>query len=194
MRHLVLRVFAAALILAAGCEPDEANRTELKTGHEIDSSRLRPGLDLSYVEDSLGSASEVADAKAVRRGVISRVELPGIEREERFGLQFRGYLRIPFDDVYTFELTSDDGSQLIINNTLVIDHDGWHTSSGRVGSIGLARGHHRLRILYFQGVNDRKLALRVRRGEQPFETVPDEWFYVEDRLVVDPDLPMTDAP
>jgi hypothetical protein len=48
MRHLVLRVFAAALILAAGCEPDEANRTELKTGHEIDSSRLRPGLDLSY--------------------------------------------------------------------------------------------------------------------------------------------------
>jgi hexosaminidase len=194
MRHLVLRVFAAALILAAGCEPDEANRTELKTGHEIDSSRLRPGLDLSYVEDSLGSASEVADAKAVRRGVISRVELPGIEREERFGLQFRGYLRIPFDDVYTFELTSDDGSQLIINNTLVIDHDGWHTSSGRVGSIGLARGHHRLRILYFRGVNDRKLALRVRRGEQPFETVPDEWFYVEDRLVVDPDLPMTDAP
>lgn len=194
MRNLVLRAFAAALLLVAGCGPEEATRTELMTGHEIDSSRLRPGLHLSYVEDSLESAAEVADAKAVRRGVIPRVEFPGIERSERFGLRFRGYLRVPFDDVYTFELTSDDGSQLVIGNTLVIDHDGRHASSAKVGSIGLFRGHHRLRILYFQGVDDRELALRVRWGEQQFEAVPDEWLYTEDRLFADPDLPMTDAP
>ncbi len=62
------------------------------------------------------------------------------------------------------------------------------------GAIGLSKGHHRLRVLYFQGGGGRALRLRVRRGDGPFEEVPDEWFYVEDRLSSDPDLPMTDAP
>jgi hypothetical protein len=51
-----------------------------------------------------------------------------------------------------------------------------------------------LRIPYFQGGGGRSLTLRVRRGEGPFEAVPDEWLYIEDHLASDPDLPMTDAP
>lgn len=191
---MVFLTWAVAVLLVTACEADTGARSGLRAGHEIDSSRLRPGLTLSYVEDSLGSAADVADAEASRRGIIPRVEFPGIERNEDFGLEFRGYLRVPFDAVYTFELTSDDGSQLFINKTLVVDNDGWHAASEEAGEIGLARGHHRLRILYFQGSDDRVLRLRVRHGDEPLEPVPDEWFYVEDRLVADPDLPMTDAP
>ncbi|MBT8478809.1 MAG: family 20 glycosylhydrolase, partial [Gemmatimonadetes bacterium] len=170
------------------------SRTVLRTGLDIDSSRLRPGLSLAYVEGTFGSAAEVADAGAVAGGVIPRVELPGIERDEGFGLLYGGYLRVPFDGVYVFELTSDDGSQLYIDEQLVIDHDGHHSASPKTGAIGLAKGHHRFRALYFQGGGGRELVLRVRRRGGPFEQVPDEWFYVEDRLSSDPDLPMTDAP
>jgi hypothetical protein len=63
-----------------------------------------------------------------------------------------------------------------------------------MGAIGLSKGHHRVRILYFQGGGGRNLTLRVRRGQDPFEPVPDEWLYIEDHLASDPDLPMTDAP
>ncbi len=169
-------------------------RTNLRTGLDIDSSRLRPGLSLAYMEGDFESAAEVADAVAARRGSVPRVELPGIEREESFGLLYRGYLRVPFDDVYIFKLTSDDGSQLYIKEELVIDHDGHHSPSPKSGTIALSKGHHRLRVLYFQGGGGRGLGLRVRRGAGPFVPVPDEWFYVEDRLASDPDLPMTDAP
>jgi hypothetical protein len=136
----------------------------------------------------------VADADPVGSGIAARVELPGIEREESFGLLFRGYLRVPYDDLYTFEIRSDDGSQLYISEQLVIDHGGLRTPLPAVGAIGLRKGHHRLRVLYFQGDGDRNLALRVRRAGEPLGAVPDQWFYVEDPLAPDRDLPMTDAP
>ena len=169
-------------------------RTILRTGLDIDSSRLRPGLSLDYAEGEFASVSEVEGAEAAQRGTSPRVELPGDAREESFGLRFGGYLRVPHDDIYSFEITSDDGSQLIVDEQVVIDHDGYHSASAKVGAIGLAKGHHRLRVLYFQGGGGRDLTLRVRRGEGPFEAVPDEWFYIEDRLTPDTDLPMTDAP
>jgi hexosaminidase len=169
-------------------------RTVLRTGLDIDTSRLRPGLALSYVEGQLASVSELEYLELSQQGVVARVELPGIERQEEFGVELKGYLRVPFDDIYTFEITSDDGSQLIIDEQIVVDHDGYHSASPKRGGIGLMKGHHRLRVLYFQGGGGRDLALRVRRGEGPFDAIPDEWFYVEDPLASDPDLPMTDAP
>jgi len=169
-------------------------RTVLRTGLDIDSSRLHPGLSLDYQEGGFASVSEVEDAEALQRGTSPRVEFPGVAREESFGLRFGGYLRVPYDDIYSFEITSDDGSQLLVDEQVVIDHDGYHSASAKVGAIGLAKGHHRLRVLYFQGGGGRDLSLRVRRGEGPFEAAPDEWFYIEDRLASDPDLPMTEAP
>jgi len=169
-------------------------RTVLRTGLDIDSARLRPGLSLDYSEGEFASVSEVEDAVALRRGSSPRLEIPGVARDANFGLRFGGYLRVPYDDIYLFELTSDDGSQLIIDEQLVIDHDGYHSGTAKTGAIGLSRGHHRLRILYFQGGGGRELTLRVRRGEDPFEAVPVEWLYIEDHLASDPDLPMTDAP
>ncbi len=81
---------AARVVLPAGRAGPVARasfaRTVLRTGLDIDSSRLRPGLSLAYVEGTFGSASEVADAEAVPGGITPRIELPGIERDEGFGL------------------------------------------------------------------------------------------------------------
>ena len=170
------------------------SRAVLRTGLDIDTSRLRPGLTLSYVEGEFASVSELESLEPSRQGVSARLEFTGVEREENFGLEFTGYLRVPFDDVYSFEITSDDGSQLLIDEQIVIDHDGYHSASPRAGAIGLAKGHHRLRALYFQGGGGRELALRVRRGNDAYEAVPDDWFYVEDPLASEPHIPMTDAP
>jgi len=62
------------------------------------------------------------------------------------------------------------------------------------GSIALAKGHHRIQVLYFQGGGGRDLGLRVRRDEAPFEAVPDDWYYVENILVRGKALPLTDSP
>jgi len=151
-------------------------RTSLVAGQDVGGLQLRPGLEFAYTEAAFQSAREVAEAPATRRGRTPRVQLTGEERAEDFGLRLDGYLKVPADDLYVFELTSDDGSQLYLNNDVVIDHDGWHGATGKTGTIALASGHHRMRVLFFQGGGGRDLALRVRRADGPFEPVPDEWF------------------
>ena len=151
-------------------------RTSLVAGQDVGGLQLRPGLEFAHTEAAFQSAREVAEAPATRRGRTPRVQLTGEERPEDFGLRLDGYLQVPADDLYVFELTSDDGSQLYLNNEVVIDHDGWHGATGKTGTIALASGHHRMRVLFFQGGGGRDLALRVRRADGPFEPVPDEWF------------------
>jgi hexosaminidase len=151
-------------------------RTSLVPAQDLDGVELLPGLTYGYVEGAFESAAEIAEARATRQGRTPRVQLTGAERPEHFGLRVDGYLRVPADDVYVFELTSDDGSQLFVNDDLVINHDGWHGATAKTGAIALESGHHRLRVLFFQGGGGRDLALRVRRGSGPFEPVPDGWF------------------
>src|SRR5687768_18342236 len=41
---------------------------------------------------------------------------------------------------YTFRLTSDDGSRLLIDNALVINHDGLHGATPMEGTVTLTTG------------------------------------------------------
>jgi signal transduction histidine kinase len=51
---------------------------------------------------------------ALKTGTVSNFDLGVISRTEHVGLRFTGYLQVPRDGLYTFYLTSDDGSQLFI--------------------------------------------------------------------------------
>ena len=53
--------------------------------------------------------------------------------------------------IYIFELHSDDGSQLYIDDVLVVDNDGVHPTIGRRGRMLLTTGMHPVEIRYFQG-------------------------------------------
>jgi signal transduction histidine kinase len=51
---------------------------------------------------------------ALKTGTVSNFDLSVLSRNEHVGLRFTGYLQVPQDGLYTFYLTSDDGSQLFI--------------------------------------------------------------------------------
>jgi hypothetical protein len=70
--------------------------------------------------------------------------------QEYFGFQFKGFIEVPVDGVYTFYLVSDDGSRLWIGDTLVVDNDGLHGSELAEGRIALAAGKHAIHVGYFQ--------------------------------------------
>jgi len=156
-------------------------RTSLQPASDVAGLPLRPGLRYAYTEGSFGSVLEGFQATPLEYGFTPRVQLTGEERPEHFGLFFNGYVEVPEDGLYTLELTSDDGSQLYVNNELLIDHDGFHGATGKTGMVALTRGHHRLGVWFFQSGGGKDLALRIRRGDGPFEPVPDEWLSVEDK-------------
>lgn len=74
---------------------------------------------------------------------------------EWFAISFTGYLDVPADGTYAFQLCSDDGSKLLIDPgtglSTVVDDDGVHGMQCQTGSIDLTVGLHPIRVDYFQG-------------------------------------------
>ena len=81
---------------------------------------------------------------------------------ENFAIRFRAELEINVPGVYVFELYSDDGSQLYIDGSLVVDNDGIHPAMSRQGRKKLGTGLHTVEIHYFQG---------------PRHAIALQWFY-----------------
>ena len=95
---------------------------------------------------------------------------------ENFAIRFHAELEINMPGVYVFELYSDDGSQLYIDGSLVVNNDGIHPAISRQGRIRLGTGIHAVEIHYFQG---------------PRQAIALQWFYQPpngSRQIVPPDV------
>ena len=55
----------------------------------------------------------------VKRGMVDNFDLGMRRRDEGVGFQFSGFFEAPRDGIYTFYLTSDDGSRLSIGQSTV---------------------------------------------------------------------------
>jgi len=81
-----------------------------------------------------------------------REGFPGItDRFEWFAIRYTGSFHVMEDGKYRFQLRSDDGSRLYIDNRLVVDNDGAHPARTKSGRIRLSEGNHNIRVEYFQG-------------------------------------------
>jgi outer membrane protein OmpA-like peptidoglycan-associated protein len=77
---------------------------------------------------------------------------PGVtNRYEWFSLTYQGSIYIPTTGRYSFRLSSDDGSQLFVDDALVIDNDGVHAMFDKRATVALKQGNHAFRLRYFQG-------------------------------------------
>jgi PA14 domain len=123
---------------------------------------------------------------------------PGVtDRYEWFAIDYSGRFWIEKPGLYRFELTSDDGSKLYIDDQSVVDNEGIHPPETRTGELTLAGGIHRIRVSYFQGPRDAvALVLRVAGpGEEwhVFSTEefkppsdPTTWMYLGQALHISP--------
>jgi alpha-L-fucosidase len=91
--------------------------------------------------------------------------------QERIGLWFRGFVDAPRDDVYVFELSSDDGSRLAIDGQVVVDNDGPHSATAKRGRIALAAGSHAIEVLWFNRTGGAQLSLGWAPLGSKIETV-----------------------
>jgi hypothetical protein len=90
---------------------------------------------------------------------------PGVlKQDDWFGIRYEGVFFAPTDNVYTFEITSDDGAALYIDGQKVVNNDGIHTPRVATGRKDLRSGNHPLRLDYFQSARGR-VALTVSLTE-----------------------------
>ena len=74
-----------------------------------------------------------------------------------FGIVFDGIINAPEAGEFTFAVASDDGSQVFVDDQLVVDNDGIHAHGEKKGKVTLIAGEHRLRLTYFERSGEESL-------------------------------------
>lgn len=110
---------------------------------------VQPGLWFSYYEGDWSRLPDFSKIEPVARGSAAGFDLSVRKRDDRFAVKFDGLLQVPADGIYTFHLTSDDGSRLWIGGDPVIDHDGLHRAAPKSGQAILQAGRHPISVAMF---------------------------------------------
>ncbi len=113
-------------------------------------SKTAPGLQLAYYEGEWTKLPDFTTVKPAKELVADTIIIPSIARPEDYGLVFKGYISVPVDGLYELGLNSDDGSGLIIGDSLLIDNDGVHGDGEVPGKIALKAGLHPIELRMFQ--------------------------------------------
>lgn len=124
--------------------------------------RLAEGFSCTEYHGKWSKMPEFGSMKPEKSFVISSLAPPehnGVPIEY-VGRMYDGFLNVTADDVYSFALTSDDGSRLWIDGKLLIDNDGLHSAETKTGSAALGEGMHRIKIEWYN--NSGSAALDVK--------------------------------
>lgn len=125
------------------------------------------GIKWEYFEGGWSVLPDFAYLKPVASGFADVIDVSPAKREDEFALLFTGYFKAEKDGIYTFYLTSDDGSRLWISTELVVDHDGLHAASEKTGQVALRSGWHPIRIAMFEAGGAQALSVAVRPPGSP---------------------------
>lgn len=95
--------------------------------------------------------------------------------DDSFGISFEGGITIPTDGVYTFALTSDDGSMLSIGGAVVVDNDGLHGAATKTGRVYLPAGRYPFRLDFFEAGGAEKLEVTVKSPDGKMGPLDMSW-------------------
>ncbi len=134
---------------------------------------LKPGLNCAVYKGRWGKLPDFASLEPEGRMVVRKVGLRAAPSKDKFGLTFKGYIRIPRDGRWTFYTRSDDGSKLWIGNQLVVDNNYMHSATiEQSGIILLKKGWHPLKIHYFELVGKESLSMLIAGPQTQKQEVP----------------------
>lgn len=120
-------------------------------------TNVTAGLAYSYYEGSWLQLPDFTTLSAAKTGATELPTLALRNRDDNFAFRYTGFVDVPTDGEYTFYTSSDDGSQLFIGSTLVVDNNGAHATQERSGKIGLQKGKHAFTLTFFENAGDQVL-------------------------------------
>lgn len=127
---------------------------------------LLPGLRNVWYDYGGDNCAGIEKAQIKGEYVTDGVVIP-CEARENIGLVITGYIEVPHDGIYSFALYSDDGSQLIIDDKMVVDSDGMHDIMEVTGQHAMKAGLHPLRATYFDhNGGDLRLTVKDKHGKK----------------------------
>lgn len=141
----------------------------------------KPGADIEGLRATYYASKNFEGEKVVRIDETinfdwkSGAPMGGIP-SEHFSVIWEGKIQAPVPGLYTFFLSSDDGSRLYINDTLVIDHWGTHGPEEKTGTIVLSNEWNDFRVEYFEDTFGASCRLMWQYDSMPKAVVPRDRF------------------
>jgi alpha-L-fucosidase len=119
------------------------------------------------------------ELQPVKFGAITNFSIESADVSDFFAFDFTGLINIPADGIYTFYTTSDDGSQLFINEKLVVDNGSIHGMEEEHGVIALAKGAHNIRVTYFERDGSHGLQVGIAGPGLEKQAIPENMLYLD---------------
>ncbi|MEZ5195645.1 MAG: PA14 domain-containing protein [Bacteroidales bacterium] len=125
----------------------------------VETDQVVPGLLCQYYEGEWDSLPDFISLTPIKSIEVSTFDLSPRLHDDYYGFMYDGFIQIPEDGVYRFYTESDDGSNLYIDDSLVVENDGLHGMETKKGEIPLSKGLHKIRVKYFEknGGDDLKI-------------------------------------
>lgn len=150
---------------AGAMQKAEYRKEAYSPAQSLPDKKLEDGVRMVYHEFKGRKCAEIQEAKVVRNYTLDSVAVPA-KLEGWLGLVYEGYIEVPTDGIYTFALTSNDGSMLYVDGQMLIDNDGPHGDTKLTAQRALAKGWHKIRVEYFDMNNGGMLSLQWAAPEE----------------------------
>jgi S1-C subfamily serine protease len=143
--------------------------------------KLVSGLRATVYEGLWERLPDFASLEPVERAVAKTVTLDVTKRRDHVGIVFEGFVKVPYDGLYLFGLSSDDGSRLIIDGKTVVNLDGPHPAIEHGTQLSLDAGLHSLRIEFFEAEGKEVVETSVQSDKVPPQPLPANWLFHTDK-------------
>ena len=154
---------------------DNANVTTANfTWTVLDPTVVHTGVIFEYFKGDWDLLPDFDTLVARNIGVTNNFGVTPRDQNDFFGFRHRGYINIETAGDYTFYTTSDDGSQLFINGTMIVDNDGLHGAAEKSGVVTLDVGYHPIEVTVFEKGGAESLVVHYEGPGITKQTIPDE--------------------
>lgn len=153
-------------------------KNEAYSRPEINQYRIGNGeegkISWDYYEGNFTQLPDFTGLKVLKSGKSKEFSLKHIShRPDHFAIWFKSSLALPGSGTYTFYTQSDDGSKILIDGKVLVDHDGSHSSSSKSNHIELEEGLHSIEVLYFDDISGEELEIYIEGPNIPKQIITD---------------------
>jgi alpha-L-fucosidase len=152
-----------AVAIELNALPSTVSTENVKVSHWMKSEKakkLQPGISWKYYEpEGKISLESIQNSPVKKEGIANTISEKVKQREDKYALQFDGYIKINDDGIYTFSTVSDDGSKLFIDGEEIVNNDGEHGAVEVSGKAALKQGLHKIKVVYFDSGGGNELSV-----------------------------------
>jgi hypothetical protein len=143
-------------------------------------AKLKQGVRYTYFKGEIESVSQIENLKPVKTGVRKNFDLEPAIVNDHFAFVFDACIKIPASGLYRFYLSSDDGTALYIDDSLIINNDGSHSTHLEEGGAALEKGYHKIKVLYFDDTMGNNLNVGISGAKIRKMNIPDQMLFIKE--------------